>query len=388
MLPPQPLSLRTYPFFLLRCVQEQGELARKVADTEDSASHPHPTRNPHRNPRLHPHLAHMNSRRLKHSSSHSMRPIACAGSRGGCDPTPTHLHLHLAHDSRRLKQSARAALRGLERAAPPLPTNHPPPRTQVQSLTYRSRRLTNYTCRSRRLALGHARARLPCKQRDQAGAAGTTRTGLDPHTCQAPFISGIIEKPISRQGAAAALRAVMHCWLGRGRGRWGGGGVGAPVARQPRRRRRRRQSKGALAGVQGEAQGISKCISVYVCQVTRACLVPSLSAYLLTDVLKAEELAHQQMAAAYLQAHTPDLYALAHSLPRPRAIRHPRSPRTCPCVHIRPAWRHNVLGPALAHIRRTCGGGLRFAAPPLSRRQYGVAGCGARHFSSDTRRRC
>ena len=104
-------------------------------------------------------------------------------------------------------------------------------------------------------------------------------------------------------------------------------------------------------------------------------------------LLKAEELAHQQMAAAYLQAHTPDLYALAHSLPRPRAIRHPRSPRTCPCVHIRPAWRHNVLGPALAHIRRTCGGGLRFAAPPLSRRQYGVAGCGARHFSSDTRRR-
>ena len=55
--------------------------------------------------------------------------------------------------------------------------------------------------------------------------------------------------------------------------------------------------------MQGEAQGISKCISVYVCQVTRACLVPSLSAYLLTHLLKAEELAHQQMAAAYLQVH-------------------------------------------------------------------------------------
>ena len=132
-LPPLLAALITsaYPFFLLRCVQEQSELARKVADTEDSAAHPHPTRNPHRNPRLHPHLAH-NSRRLKHSSSHSMRPIACAGRRGGCDPTPTHLHLHLATPDASSSQHARPC-EGW-RAAPPLPTNHPPPRTQVQSL--------------------------------------------------------------------------------------------------------------------------------------------------------------------------------------------------------------------------------------------------------------
>eukprot|EP00964_Phaeocystis_antarctica_P147906 scaffold114626_cov48-Phaeocystis_antarctica.AAC.1 len=91
MLPPQPPSLRTYPYHpvLAACRSRASSHARS-----QTLRTVRPTRTPHRNPHLHPHPAH-NSRGLKQSARAALR-----GLEGG--PTPAHqspTSTHASHDA-------------------------------------------------------------------------------------------------------------------------------------------------------------------------------------------------------------------------------------------------------------------------------------------------
>ena len=287
-------------------LQEQSELARKVADTEDSAAHTNrpPRAQPPRAPVRTPHPAAPDA-----SSTQACRQHAALrgkeGSHNVLDARTAFLNTALVH--------------GLEY-------------TSSQASTHSTHLVTNSLVA---ITSGHeawlsdmhvpaylvdSETRLA--QQAQLERGWTSRPAETPASARKNF-----ESVRSRSRGRALL---LDCGLlgraGSGSGASAGAGAGAGA-----------QSPTSRGDGNGGGEGRARWL---------ACRA----------LLKAEELAHQQMAAAYLQAHTHDLYtrALAHSLPRPRAIRHPRggiprSPRTSPPVHNA---LHGATMYSRAHIRR------------------------------------